>query len=219
MHTTTRGPGLIHAIAACALCAAAAPRATASVYFTDFESGAGGEWSTNATTTHGAFTTFLGRFNNETVTLTITTDPGATYQLAFDFYAIDRWRGPVGGESRLTVAAAGAEIFSHTFNNEGPEQTYPFAPEIGPAKLGFTANRDDAIYRQITAQFTAASTLTNIAFSTSGLIGSTAQPSWGLDNVGATLIEQRAIPTPGAGAIAAIALSLISLRRRRIASV
>lgn len=217
MPTNTHRALKVHTIAAAALCALAAPRAGASVYFTDFQSGAGAEWSNTTTTTHDAFTTFLGRFNNQSVTLTVTTDPGASYLLTFDFYAIDRWRGPDGGENRLTIAAAGADIFSHTFNNEGPQQSYPFAPDSGPAQLGFNAGRDDAIYRAVTATFTATAPATHITFTASGLIGAISQASWGVDNVDVTRTHAADIPAPGPGAVFAIAISLISLRRRRIA--
>ena len=66
----------------------------ATVYATDFESGAGSEWSNRTTdaTYPGSFTHFLGRFTNVKDVLSLSgLTAGASYTLSFDVFAIDGW--------------------------------------------------------------------------------------------------------------------------------
>ena len=58
-------------------------------YATDFEGSIGSEWSSSARdTSHPSpFTSFSGRFSNDTQSLTITElTAGASYVVGFDFY-------------------------------------------------------------------------------------------------------------------------------------
>ena len=64
-------------------------------FFMDsFEGGASELWSNGSTENVSAFTEFLGRFANETISLTLDNLPAHTgIELHFDFYAIDSWDG------------------------------------------------------------------------------------------------------------------------------
>ena len=102
-----------------------------TVYATDFETGAGAEWSSARTDASypGLFTRFSGRFANAVQVLSLTgLTPGATYTLKFDFYALDSWDGDgqAGvGPDAFTVAADGVPIFHETFaNSPGNTQSY-----------------------------------------------------------------------------------------------
>ncbi len=66
------------------------------VYSTDFQQGAGPEWSNGSVdaTYPLTFTEFLGRFSNDSTTLSLAgLAAGASYTVKFDFYAIDSWDG------------------------------------------------------------------------------------------------------------------------------
>src|SRR5687767_7956770 len=101
----------------CLLLAGGIPAIQAATvpYTTDFESGAGTEWSiATVNDTHpAAFTKFSGRFANEVQTLTLDgLTPGTSYTVGFDLYIIDTWDG--GGASSV-VAATAEEKFRHSF--------------------------------------------------------------------------------------------------------
>ena len=162
------------------------PAGGAVPYFTDFENGAGAEWWKPGLSTEGLFTTFSGRFGNETQRLLLTNlVAGQSYTLGFSFYAIDSWDGD--SSDFLNVAIDGVQVFHESFanyNGEPPNnsQTYPGRPDEGRAEFGFTPGLVDAIYRHLEITFTAASAGATLAFSGQGL-SSIGDESWGIDNV------------------------------------
>lgn len=154
------------------------------VYFSDFESGADGRWSTTATdNTVAAFSRFLGRFNNGGTILTLDTQPGQVHWLEFDLMVLDSWEGsgPANGPDFFNVDIAGTRAFQHTFDNQGGGQSYPKAPDVGGQNFGWSS-WNDAIYRGIRIPFIATGATTQIRFYDGGL-QSLANESWGLDNV------------------------------------
>ena len=100
----------------------------ALVYSTNFENGAGPEWSTSQTddTYPTSFTEFLGRFSNGQATLSLAATAGKSYTVEFDFYAIDSWDGsdPNAGPDAFKVSVDGTTVFNQTFNNNGGLQSY-----------------------------------------------------------------------------------------------
>ncbi|MCC5620554.1 CARDB domain-containing protein, partial [Nostoc sp. CHAB 5715] len=158
-----------------------------SLYFNDFESTAGSEWSTtNVDNTYpNTFSRFLGRFSNENTTLTLNTTPGGTYRLEFDFYALDSWEGnnTSSGPDYLNIFLNNTQVFKETFNNVlGNSQTYNLEPNSGSVNnLGFSS-AVDSIYRAISIIFTATDSTTQIRFADGGLQG-LSDESWGIDNV------------------------------------
>jgi len=177
----------------------AAPAARALVpanlpYSSDFESAPGSEWwprVLSSTATHGQF---AGRYRNTSLRLALNTAIGQTYRAVFDLYAIDSWDGtpaPYGPDS-FRVSANGTQVFSHTLIHDPGWMedgcTYPYSADQYGA-YGFNSGWSDGIYRRVEVIFTAASTVTTLAFSGS-LTDEAGQgfndESWGIDNLSVT---------------------------------
>ncbi|MCK4659135.1 MAG: hypothetical protein KAV82_06395, partial [Phycisphaerae bacterium] len=158
------------------------------VHFTDFESGAGGEWSSSATdnSVPNPFTRFSGRFDNSTQTLTLDVVAGLTYELTFDLMIIDSWdgNGPGGGNADwFNVHIDGVRVFHETFSNfDFGNQTYPHAPDVGPAGYGWGGGWPESIYRGVTLSFVPGGSTVQISFSGQDL-QEISDESWGIDNV------------------------------------
>ncbi len=209
-------------------CSLGASGADGGGYFADFELGAGAEWSITTRTNSPSFTTFLGRFGNNRVDLTLDTLAGAEYRLTYDFFAIDSWDGPSsswGGEY-FNVLVNEETLFRSTFSNFGAQdwsQTVAGAPtEGGPGvNLGFQNNWADSIYRGLGVDFLATGSITTISFLGQGLQGMNDE-SWGIDNVGVSLVRaplptvaSLSIPAPGGAALAAcVAFGAVGRRAR-----
>ena len=65
------------------------------VYFADFDGAIGPEWSPSRVATSPTGVRFLGKFDNETLTLDLNTNfpPHNQIEVSFDLYAIDSWDG------------------------------------------------------------------------------------------------------------------------------
>ena len=188
-------------------------QARAGDYFTDFESGAGAEWSLPTTDSSvPAFTSFAGRYGNDTLSLSLPSEAGRSYTLTFDLYVIDSWDGSSPkGPDHFKVSVDGNQEFDHTFVNynwdiDSRYQDYPGDPVFPRTDLGFSVH-DDAIYRNIAIDFTASSSQIQIQFQGSGLQG-LEDESWGIDNVAVT-------PEPATmGMLALGGLALLRKRRK-----
>lgn len=231
----------IIACGACLALAAAASANPTTLYSQDFESGViGPEWTGHSQPPQlanaPAFTQFLGRYaGGNYVTLTLDTPPrtrfdgvsgddsggsgggggdGASRELtlSFDLYAIDSWDGSSDdhGPDHFQVLINGITVFDETIANQHVYQSFR-APDVGPAPLGFRADVNDSIYRDIILRFDPgeASTFT-IRFRGVGLQTLTDE-SWGIDNVE---ITYESVPTTGSASLLALA-GLIAARRRR----
>jgi MYXO-CTERM domain-containing protein len=203
------------------------------LYQSDFESGLiDPQWGHTARLDHSpAFTRFMGRYSENTETvlnnsvslrLQLPDDTGTSgggagtntdqYYLKFDLYAIDSWDGnaSMNGPDLFEVFINGANLFSHTFSNHTPGQTYPFAPTVGPVNLGFSSYDADTIYRDIVIPFSAGSaTELIVKWRSIGLQGMTDE-SWGIDNVSVSQV-----PTPGSAALLSLGGLVFAARRRR----
>jgi len=204
------------------------------VYFNDFEAEAfGTEWSAVAIeTTPVLARSFLGRFGNENVSLSISDLPTHdTIRISFDLYIIGSWDGnTIPGPDAWGIAVAGGPTLLHTtFCVSGPTSTrtqnYPdwiggdsHAQRTGAAEsntMGYTWSnvflpipvQTDAMWQ---LSFEVPHTAAGITFN---FFASGLQPiddeAWGLDNV-----RVEAVPTPGALVFAGIG-GLVALRRRR----
>lgn len=198
----------------------------ASVFYSaNFESGTSRpEWSSNQNYTIATnFTRFLGRYTNSAATLTVpqparpnndAPGPGGTTQLMlrFSLYIIDSWDGDetTHGPDRFIIRVNNEVIFSETFANQHPLQSYSGSPDVGPAHLGFDERWLDSIYT-IAVPFDTASPTISVQFQGSGLHGSFNDESWGIDNVELSVV---AVPVPGTAVVGMIG-SLGLLRRRR----
>ncbi|MBK7404023.1 MAG: hypothetical protein IPJ41_05190 [Phycisphaerales bacterium] len=136
------------------------------------------------------------------------------YTVSFDFYAIDSWDGdgPNYGPDLFEVRINNNLLFHETFSNGDKPQSFR-APDIGPAPLGYSANWDDSIYRNIalTLELPSDTPKLFITWVGSGLQG-VLDESWGIDNLKITR-SQGLIPAP-ATLTPAAALLLLGARRR-----
>lgn len=168
-------------------------QAAQAPYFTDFESGAGVEWSDSTTdnTYPGVFSRFSGRFGNQSQTLTLSNmTVGASYTVSFDLYVLDSWDG--GGDT-MDVQVDGFDVFKYTFSNYNGNppnnpQSYPNNPDIGRYDMGFSGYVD-AIYRNVEVPFVASNAVVHISFQGIGLQDINDE-SWGIDHVGVKLTSQ-----------------------------
>ena len=175
---------------------AVATNAAQPPYATDFESGAGPEWSVSTVygSEVGSFTRFSGRFSNQQQTLTLSNMVvGVSYTLFFDFYAIDSWDGSSGNGDYFNVGVDTNQVFHYTFSNYNGDppsnpQSYPGVPDVGRYNMGF-GGYVDAIYRSIEVPFVASNTVAQISFQGQNL-QDVSDESWGIDNVSISLTSQ-----------------------------
>lgn len=179
------------------------------VYFNDFETESGPEWSSPGRIRGSLEMTWSGpHLANDSLTLTLNNlTPGTAYTLEFDLYVMDSWDGndPAWGPDYFNASIDGTRRFHETFSNSNGEppaapQTYAGTPDGGRRHIGFNSQFVDAIYRRIQIPLVAAGTTAVIVFS-----GENLQPggdeTWCIDNVGVrrTLTLSPAVATAGPG--------------------
>ena len=182
----------------------ALPAAATQIYFNNFTSGAGAEWT--YTTASGVHQTtsgnqFLGQFADQTVSLTFAGRPAAEITVSFDLFIIGNWDGnatsPTTADKWELKAAGGPTLLSTTFSNRNtPGQSYPdpYNPSQVVNNLKFTggvyyssgistpANSDtDYTLYQLTYSFLFAGGDLVLQFSSD--VTSPTQETFGLDNV------------------------------------
>ena len=140
---------------------------------------------------------FLGRFSNETVSLSLDSLPAhSEVLLSFDLYIINSWDGndtTYGPDAWSLQVAGGDQLLYTTFSNteeHGHTQSYPDSYLQGnhPAgtgaveidTLGYSYMGDSVYHFEIA--FPHVSDTVSLDFSASGL-GDLSEESWGLDNV------------------------------------
>lgn len=174
-----------------------------SYYFIDFESGADANWSTQQTdVTPAGGRRFLGRFENNTATLTLSGLPvHEQIVLEFDLFIINTWDGNqsgVGPDQWEVNEGISDTTLLHTTFSSYATQAFPDAfpggnnpPRSGAVEndtLGYgTGAGGDAVYR-LAFTFDHASPTLVLNF-----LGINLQPSpdetWGLDNVRISLVS------------------------------
>jgi hypothetical protein len=180
----------------------------AAYYLTDFESGAGAEWSTNLTTlTPTGARRFLGEFLNDTVALTFPDLPPHTnVTVAFDLFIIRSWDGYATDDYWRLAVAGGPVLLDTSFSAQDsiPEtQNFPFNFPTGnflagtgateTNSLGFTLSSTplDNVYR---LSYSFAHTAPSLTIEFSGRsLENLPNESWGLDNVRMTLAANAAV--------------------------
>lgn len=177
------------------------------VYSNDFQSAAGSEWSSAAIEStplpNDGSRRFLGRFTNDTVSLSLSGLPGhGKVTLEFDLYVIQSWdgNGSPGPDIWRVGAHGGPLLIRATFSN-CPDQTqsYPDSfdsvpsgstnpPKTGATEIGTlgypglcSGSGEDSVYH-LTLTFPHPSTSLRVDFSAENL-QSASDESWGLDNV------------------------------------
>ncbi len=191
------------------------------VYFSDFESGAGPEWSVQATevtpgTAAHPADRFLGQLANQEVALALTSLPAhSKLQITFDLYVLKTWDGntePYGPELFEFGLAGQQPIVSTTFCNlplTGPyhSQSYPgsypsglFNSNTGASEtgtLGYDVSwgglgRLDSVYR-LRYVVDRSSDSDVFIFKVQGL-ESVDNESWGLDNIQVQVLTETSAP-------------------------
>ncbi len=179
--------------------AAATPSGGYTTFYTeDFQGAVGGPgaaWSTTITDVPPADANrrFLGQFNADTVTLSLSGLPAHDCLcIEFDFYAIQSWDGnnTGTGPDALEVVVDGALLFSETFGHPGQAagQSYPGPSGVFPAQsgavetgtLGYTFF-SDTVYRIVICDIAHTASTATISISDT-LFQSIGDESWGIDN-------------------------------------
>lgn len=168
-------------------------------YEEDFQGaigGTGASWSTVMTDVPPADPNrrFLGQFNNDTVTLSISgLPPHDCLCVEFDFYAIQSWDGnnPSTGPDALNVVIDGTNYFSETFAHPGQSAGQTFGPDptfnvaqtdaVETGTLGYTFF-SDSVYRLSLCDLDHTSSTATVSFVVNGLQSITDE-SWGIDNL------------------------------------
>lgn len=226
---------VLYALAALALATAAGTTAEASIYSTDFESPVGTEWSHTNRETSPSGRTFLGQFDNQTVSLCLSgLSPHSALTVSFELFIIQSWDGNNSpGPDVWDLSVDGGPNLLHTTFSNHPgvpaydEQSYPDAHGVGmhPAQtgaaevgtLGYSlvgaATSGDSVYK-LSFTFAHSASDLNLLFSASGLQG-IGDEGWGIDNV---QVNANAIPEPSSLAIIcglALAVGFAGRRKSR----
>lgn len=202
-------------------------------YSENFENTIGSEWSSVTTSIFNG-STVLGRFGNETATLTLNgLNTGDIVTLNFDLLILDSWDGNVApGPDIFKVQIDGVDVLNSTFANvSGYDQSYPnptgsgsFARQTGADDVDAAAGGTlpngyygNSLYKfggGLNPNFTAiasGSTMT-FSFTGSGLQG-VGDESWAIDNVS---VSAAPVPEPATMLLlAAGAGGMLAARRRK----
>lgn len=165
-------------------------------YFSSFDEAIGTEWSQprSATTPSGS-RTFLGPFEDEAVTLTMSNLSAHTMvTMSFDVVLSGGWdgEGPLGPHFFNVIAGAGTGdgtvLLSTTFSNTGSLQTFPGeypgfrlpgTDAVEQGTLGYAGG--DSVYT-LSFTFPHEGASLSLAFEALG-IGNAPNARWGLDNI------------------------------------
>ncbi len=202
-------------------------------YSENFESPIGSEWSSVTTSIFNG-STVLGRFGNDTATLTLNgLNTGDIVTLGFDLFILDSWDGNTGpGPDVFNVKIDGTDVLNTTFTNvAGYNQSYPnltsagnFARQTGADNVdaaaggtlpnGFYGNSLYKFGGGLNPNFTAIATSSTMTFSFSGVgLQGIGDESWAIDNVN---VSAAPVPEPGTMLLlAAGAGGMLAARRRK----
>jgi len=151
-------------------------------YSTDFESGAGEEWSDTATTDDPTATQFLGRFGNQEATLSVDAlPPHEQVAVVWDLLAIDSWDGGTSDYFGIDVEGSTGADFEHTFHYNGSSHSYPGSPDVNEQFM-FWSSFPESIYRNVAHTFEHSGDSLEVTFYGRGL-QALDDESWGIDNV------------------------------------
>ncbi len=176
-------------LVACCACQPSHGQATVP-YTQNFEGTIGSEWSATSTVsnllTTTPWTTALGGLGNATITLTLATTPGVTYEARFDVIAIDSWDGShaTAGPDTFSAGANGTTILAGTIGALGNLPTFPGLADRNRANEGYGTSGTDRVYAQQIIRFTATAATSEVSFAGSGL---SAGEVWAIDNVSVTV--------------------------------
>lgn len=223
--------------------AMAGPVRASVVYSNDFETGAAGFSNTSRAVlptdaSGGTNSTFLGRFSNDSVTLSLAgLTTGSVYTVQFDLFIGATWDGDYpgyGGPDVWRLKAGAETLVDAVFANGDATQTYSDATPIGSSSQ---AQRTGADVVRLAASFsdyytiyyfghgagnpiltfTATGSTVDLTFAGVGLQG-VGDEYWAIDNV--TVASVSAIPEPASLAMLALGglAAGVAVRRSRRAA-
>jgi hypothetical protein len=220
--------------ATAALVGAGAAQAAVPVYFNDFETSAGAEWSnTTISTTPVGARKFLGQFGNDDVTLSLSgLGAHTSVTLEFDLFVIQSWDGSntTWGPDFWGAQVTGGPILNlATFSNQGgpymqqnllPTPSGLLAPQTGASEtgtLGYTSTggvslggSQDSVYH---FSHTFLDTSSSVQFQFYGAhLQAVSDESWGLDNVKVSVVP---VPEAETWAMMLVGVGLVGFQLRR----
>jgi hypothetical protein len=200
------------------------------IYFNDFESVVGSEWSNTSTDiTPVGSRRFLGQFaNDDSVSLSLVNLPvHQSVTISFDLFVIQSWDGTSsdwGPDIWQLSLGDGTVLLSTTFSNTGEDdhlQSYPgsyssleeYPAYTGAAQINTLGYEfyGDSVY-SLNFTFDHADSSLVLKFSGFGL-QDVGDESWGIDNITVSAIPASAIPEPAT--IGVLGLGALSLVRRK----
>lgn len=152
-------------------------------YESAFAAAVGPEWSRSDVFQLSDGTRVLGRFTNQTVTLTLDVDPGVPHALVFDLYCLDSWDGNNRrwGPDWFIVTIDGRTVLRETFGTWS-NHSFPGWPAVWNMALGGSSRWVDDVYYNMFLEFTPESDSVTISFRGQNLQRSSDE-SWALDRV------------------------------------
>jgi hypothetical protein len=183
-------------VLAFALVANPSAHADTLVYSSDFESPAGGEWSSSLISTTPSGRSFLGNFANDSVVLSLVGLPShESLRVRFDLYIMRSWDGTwehgAGPDEWSVEVVDGPVLMRTTFGHDLPDQAYSGAPSERHT-LGYDFG-GDAVYT-MDFQIPHTGDTLQLRLSGAGLEGG-GNESWGLDNL-SVLASPSSVPPP-----------------------
>jgi hypothetical protein len=160
----------------------------ALLYSNNFENGAGSEWSSSRIGYDNDTSHFLGRFGNDTVTLSLTGIPTHdSVTVNFDLILWDSWDGEntIWGKDYQGLLAGDTQVYEYTFSNfSQTNQTNPDLSRKLYGKFGGNQHWKDSLYENYNDGFTFDHTASSLSLSFYGRnLQRLGDESWSIDNI------------------------------------
>ena len=193
-----------------ALMCGAGAAAPIVVYQNSFSDPAGSEWSSSAAYTNEQEGAQLGRFQTETVSITLDTRDGQAYSITFDLMTYGSWNGHENGsrwEDSWQLRQGDQTLLNAVIDIHHETSQHGFAAPDAVYHAS-NAGATEMMFRGVTVGFVATGAQTRLDF-VAEVTGS--NEYWALDNVRVTTAE-----VPGVGPLATLGVAgSIAVRRRR----
>ncbi|HHB75784.1 MAG TPA: PEP-CTERM sorting domain-containing protein [Desulfobulbus sp.] len=186
------------------------------IYSNDFENGAGSEWSSSRIGYDNDTTHFLGRFGNDTATLSLTGLPTHdAVTVNFDLILWDSWDGESTrwGKDYQGLTADNTQVYEYTFSNfSQTNQTNPDLSRQLYGKFGGTRRWQDSLYENYNDGFSFDHTASTLTLSFYGrCLQSLGDESWSIDNIRVYADNNGTAPVPEPATMLLFGTGLVGL--------